>query len=136
MTTTNINTTVATVLFSSDGLAAIQESIEALCAKAEKYKAHNPGKPMPVTKDAVLLDALQNLGVELSESEAEAVLEITRETVTTIIALGACPGYVMKRGQFGGIQREGWEPPKTAAKEKAASVKVPAATRLAQLQGL
>ncbi len=136
MTTTNtINASVVAALFSTEGLIALQESVTALCAKAEKFKCNNPGTAMPVTKDAVLLHALQSMGVELGEDEAPEVLEATREVVTSLITLGAFPGYVLKRGQWGGIQREGFVPPEKAKAEKKTGNTVTAAQRLALLNG-
>ena len=133
MTTNTINTTVIAAIFSTEGLLALQESVTALCAKAEKFKVNNPGTAMPVTKDAVLLHALNSMGVELSEEEAPAVLEATREVVTSLITLGAFPGYVLKRGQWGGIQREGFVAPEKAKGEKKTVNTVSAAQRLAKL---
>lgn len=134
MTTTNtVNAAVVSAIFSTEGLLALQESVTELCAKAEKFKTNNPGQAMPVTKDAVLLHALNSMGVELSEEEAPAVLEASREVVTSLITLGAFPGYVLKRGQWGGIQREGFVAPEKPKGEKKAPATVSAAQRLAKL---
>lgn len=135
-TMSNTNATVVTVLFSPEGLAAVSEAVETLCSKAEKFKTANPGQAMPVTKDAVLLQALTDLGVELSDEEAPSVLENTREIVTALLNLGAFPGYVLKRGQWGGIQREGFVAPEKAKGEKKTVNTVSAAQRLAKLQAL